>query len=102
MKKASLVFIPGHSGLSTNHAFAYGRPYVTLEGPSHAPELEYIEEGNNGFVLKEDVDANVSKIENLLVNRGVLEQFCENAKLKGMDLSVQNWVQQIKTSLLDE
>ena len=102
MKKASLVFIPGHSGLSINHAFAYGRPYVTLDGPSHAPELEYIEEDRNGFVLKEDIDANVNKIEDVLKNRSVLEQFCENAKLKGMDLSVQNWVQQIKTSLLDE
>lgn len=102
MERASVVFIPGHSGLSINHAFAYGRPYITLQGPSHAPELDYIEEGSNGYVLKGDIDSNIKTIENLLINRSVLEQFCKNAKQKGNELSVQNWVQQVKTSLLDE
>tara|TARA_Y100000385_G_scaffold284204_1_gene341785 strand:+ start:1462 stop:2553 length:1092 start_codon:yes stop_codon:yes gene_type:complete len=102
MERASVVFIPGHSGLSINHAFAYGRPYITLQGPSHAPELDYIDEGSNGYVLKGDIDSNIKTIENLLINRSVLEQFCEKAKLKGVELSVQNWVQQLRTSLLDE
>ena len=102
MEKASAVFIPGHSGLSINHAFAYGRPYITLQGPSHAPELSYIDSGNNGFVLKGNFESNLRKIENLLKNRIKLKQFCENAKLKGMGLSVQNWVQQLKSSLLYE
>ena len=97
-----MVFIPGHSGLSINHAFAYGRPYVTLQGASHAPELEYIEEGSNGYVLKGDIDSNMKTIENLLINRSVLEQFCKKAKQKGVELSVKNWVRQLRTSLLDE
>ena len=63
MKNASLVFIPGHSGLSVNHAFSYGRPYITLQGPSHAPELEYLDENKNGFVLDgNDFEANINTI----------------------------------------
>jgi len=102
MKKTSLVFIPGHSGLSINHAFLYGRPYVTLQGPSHAPELDYITEGENGYVLDDNFKSNIKTINTLLTNRSVLERFCNSAKQKGEYLSVQKWVEQMKNSLLNE
>lgn len=102
MKKASLVFIPGHSGLSVNHSFSYGRPYVTLQGPSHAPELDYLDEGENGYVLGNDFESNINTIKDLLTNRTVLERFCTNAKQKGDYLSVQKWVEQMKQSLIDD
>lgn len=101
MTKASFVFIPGHSGLSVSHAFSYGRPYVTLKGPSHAPELDYLENGTNGYLLQGDFESNTNTIANLLTNRSVLERFCNKAKQKGEYLSVQNWVNQIKRSLFD-
>lgn len=100
MKRASFVFIPGHSGLSVNHAFAYGRPYITIDGQSHAPEITYIENGKNGFVLKGDFNFNVLTIKSLLTNRQELEDFCVNANSKGKDLSVLNWVEKMKSSLL--
>jgi hypothetical protein len=102
MKKASLVFIPGHSGLSVNHAFSYGRPYVTLQGPSHAPELEYLDNGENGYLLDEDFETNCHTINNLLSNRTLLERFCENANQKGEYLSVQKWVEKMKQSLIND
>ena len=51
MSRSSIVFIPGHSGLSINHAFAYGRPYVTSDGPSQPPEVDYIINAVNGYFL---------------------------------------------------
>jgi glycosyltransferase involved in cell wall biosynthesis len=99
MTRAALVFIPGHSGLSVNHAFAYGRPYITLKGPSHAPELEYLDEAENGYVLDNDFASNINTITNLLTNRSVLERFCNSAQQKGEYLSVQKWVEQMKYSL---
>ena len=102
MSRVSIVFVPGHSGLSINHAFAYGRPYVTLQGLSHAPELDYIDVGVNGYILDNDFESNIITIKELLCNRNILEKFCKNAIAKGEYLSVQNWVKQIKTSLLNE
>lgn len=102
MNKASLVFIPGHSGLSVNHSFSYGRPYITLQGPSHAPELDYLDEGENGHILAENFESNIKTIEDLLTNRTVLERFCDNAKLKGEYLSVHKWVEQMKRSLIND
>lgn len=100
MKRAAFVFIPGNSGLSINHAFAYGRPYVTLKRKSHGPEISYIDKGVDGYVLEGDLDSNIKSIKNLLLNRELLEQFCNNAKRKGEKLSLQNWVSQMKSSLL--
>lgn len=102
MKRASIVFIPGHSGLSVNHAFLYGRPHVTLDGPSHAPELDYLDNGDNGYLLDGDFESNINTITNLLTNRPVLERFCNSAKRKGEYLSVQNWVEQMTQSLIHD
>ena len=102
MQRASLVFIPGHSGLSVNHAFSYGRPYVTLQGLSHAPELDYIDRGENGYVLDGDFESNCNTIKELLIERTKLERFCDNARDKGNYLSVQKWVEQMKQSLLND
>lgn len=102
MEKASLVFIPGHSGLSVNHAFSYGRPYITLQGSSHAPELDYLDEGINGYVLDGNFESNINTIQNLLTNRLLLEQFCDHAYQKGDYLSVEKWVEQMKRSLSDD
>lgn len=101
MSRTSLVFIPGHSGLSVNHAFAYGRAYVTLQGPSHAPELDYLTHGENGYILENDFESNVEKMSQLLTNREDLERFSLNAKQKGEYLSVEKWVQQMKQSLIN-
>jgi glycosyltransferase involved in cell wall biosynthesis len=102
MGRASIVFIPGHSGLSINHAFAYGRPYVTLQGPNHAPELEYIDRGENGYVLDGDFESNSNTIKDLLLDRIKLEQFCNSANLKSNYLSLQKWVEQMKKSLIND
>lgn len=102
LNRASLVFVPGHSGLSVNHAFAYGRPYVTLQGPTHAPELGYIDKGENGFVLEGDFESNIKAINELLTNKSALEQFCNKAKQKGDYLSIQKSVLQMRNSLMDE
>ncbi|WP_369997293.1 glycosyltransferase family 4 protein [Winogradskyella sp.] len=101
MQRASIVVVPGLSGLSINHAFAYGRPYITLIADKHGPEINYLDHGKNGYILSNN-DEIVTKISELLSNRQKLENFCLSANEKGKQLSVQNWVQQIKTSLIHE
>ncbi|MDD7886240.1 glycosyltransferase family 4 protein [Flavivirga sp. 57AJ16] len=101
IKRSSLVFIPGHTGLSINHAFAYGRPYVTLKG-AHAPEISYLENGINGYELNGNFKENINVLLNLLTDRELLNTFCLNAKTKGEILSTKNWVQQMRFNLLNE
>ena len=102
MSRASLVFIPGLSGLSINHAFAYGRPYLTLKADKHGPEISYLDQSENGYILNHNEDENINVISELLKDRELLIRFCDNAKSKGEQLSVKKWVSQLKSSLLHE
>jgi glycosyltransferase involved in cell wall biosynthesis len=45
------MVIPGYVGLAVNHAFAHGLPVVTCQSETHSPEIEYIEDSVNGFIL---------------------------------------------------
>lgn len=102
MTRSSLVFVPGHSGLSINHAFVYGRPYVTLEADKHGPEISYLIDGQNGFILGDNFQTNIEKLTGLLMDREKLNYFCQNAYTKGNEVSVEKWVAQMKNNLLDE
>ncbi|MFT7049603.1 MAG: glycosyltransferase involved in cell wall biosynthesis [Psychroserpens sp.] len=102
MNRSSLVFIPGLSGLSINHAFAYGRPYLTLQADKHGPEISYLKSGENGYLLKDNLEFAINTISSLIENKEMLHEFCENARQTGVQLSVQKWVEQIKFSLLHE
>jgi glycosyltransferase involved in cell wall biosynthesis len=101
MSRACFVFVPGHSGLSINHAFAYGRPYITVVSDKHPPEINYLIDGKNGYILGTNFTTNVQKLVDLLKDYNKLNQFCQNAKLKGEDLSIEKWVTQMKHSLSD-
>jgi glycosyltransferase involved in cell wall biosynthesis len=78
---ASDVFcLPGHIGLSIVDAFYCGLPIVTEE-VSHAPEIMYLKEGINGFVVpKGDVKQLASKLQLLLGNDVLREKFSREAK----------------------
>ena len=95
MKRASLVFVPGLAGLSVNHAFAYGRPYATLSAKRHGPEIGYLKNGKNGFIINNDLKI----LEDYLNSRQKIEEFCRSAHKTSKSLSVDSWVKQILSAL---
>ncbi|HVO63561.1 MAG TPA: glycosyltransferase [Terriglobales bacterium] len=52
-KIADICSIPGHVGLGLNQAFFWGLPMVTEHG-KQPPEIEYLHDGENGFIVPED------------------------------------------------
>jgi glycosyltransferase involved in cell wall biosynthesis len=56
LRIATAMVIPGKVGLAVNHAFAHGVPVITRHHHLHAPEVEYIEPGQNGLVIPGDFD----------------------------------------------
>ncbi len=52
-KMADICSIPGHVGLGLNQAFFWGLPMVTELG-NQPPEIEYLHDGENGFIVPED------------------------------------------------
>ncbi len=52
-KMADVCSIPGHVGLGLNQAFFWGLPMVTEQG-HQPPEIEYLRDGENGFIVPEN------------------------------------------------
>ncbi|MCS4098006.1 glycosyltransferase [Salinibacter ruber] len=55
---ADVLLNPGYIGLSANHAMCFGTPVITIQkgkdGPYHSPEIEHIDHGNTGIIVKKD------------------------------------------------
>jgi glycosyltransferase involved in cell wall biosynthesis len=99
MRRTHLVFVPGHSGLSIVHSFCYGKPYVTLAGRHHPPEIDYLEDRRNGLFLAGTFQENVAAIVQLLGDEKAYEGYCQRAFEKARSLSVANWCERIESAL---
>jgi len=103
MLNTHLVFLPGASGLSIVHSFCYGKPYITLKDcKSHGPEISYLEDGNNGLILDNDIIANTDRISSLLHDNKIYESMCHNAFNKARELSIDNWCFSIGNAVIDK
>jgi glycosyltransferase involved in cell wall biosynthesis len=79
-KMADICAIPGHVGLGLNQAFFWGLPVVTEQG-FQPPEIEYLKDGSNGFIVPEnDLQALREKIIYLIDNDEVRDIFSKNAR----------------------
>ena len=79
-KMADIFSIPGHVGLGVNQAFYWGLPVVTMEG-LQPPEIYYLINGRNGFIVPEnDLNELKKKILFLLENNDVRKEFSQNAR----------------------
>jgi glycosyltransferase involved in cell wall biosynthesis len=73
--------LPGAVGLSIVDAFYCGLPLVTEEGIDHGPEIMYLKPGVNGFMVpKGDTQALAEKLELLLHDDQLRQQFSRNAR----------------------
>ncbi len=79
-KASDLFCIPGDVGLGLNQAFYWGLPVVTEAG-LQPPEIHYLSEGKNGFIVPEnDISALKEKILLLLNDDSLRTEFSRNAK----------------------
>lgn len=94
---SDLMIMPGYVGLSIIHAFAFGLPMVTSRttaaGPFHAPEIEYLIEGENGVLCNMTKESYAETIGELLEDKKKLNGMQKNALHTAYnDASVENFV----------
>lgn len=69
---ADMMVMPGYLGLSVNHAFCFNCPVMSFEqqenGLFHSPEVEYVIDGETGFLLKNHTSNSIAEILNLYFN----------------------------------
>jgi glycosyltransferase involved in cell wall biosynthesis len=80
LSAADVFCIPGAVGLSIVDAFFCGVPFVTEAG-EESPEIMYLKDGVNGFVVeKDDITQLAAKLKLLLKDEAMREQFSQNAR----------------------
>ena len=96
MQPARVVFLPGYSGLTVNHAFAYGVPFVTLRSPAHKPEIDYVRPGENGYLLEpDDVGSNVDILCALLTDDALFARLARSAQMTAERLTMKAMVDNV-------
>ena len=57
LKSADISVMPGMTGLAIVHSFVLGKPYITVDSPYHSPEICYLQQGINGLMADNNLDA---------------------------------------------
>jgi glycosyltransferase involved in cell wall biosynthesis len=79
-KMSDVFCIPGANGLGLNLAMYWGLPCIAFAG-LHPPEIYYLKDGRNGFLIKDNSLKKLEeKIDLLLENKELYTQFSNNAK----------------------
>jgi glycosyltransferase involved in cell wall biosynthesis len=75
---AKVFIMPGLVGLGVLDSFVYGTPLVTTNYPLHSPEIEYLEDGVNGVMVKEtnSVEAYAKAVVRVLTDKA----YCDRLK----------------------
>lgn len=103
--KSRFTLNPGHSGLSIVQSFAYGKPYITFlvdetgKRINHPPEIEYIKNGYNGFLLNNDSGENISIMRNILSDDIYYKTLRGNCIKTYESLSMRIWSEQLINSI---
>lgn len=78
-KMSDIFCIPGKNGLGINQAMIWGLPVVTMQG-IHAPEIYYLTNNYNGFLVNDNYDQLQETLVNLLNNDDLLKRMSINAQ----------------------
>lgn len=77
--EADLILMPGRVGLVAVESFAARTPIVTTDWPHHAPEFDYLRNGENALVLAHDVSQYAAGVCELLRDPERLQRLASTA-----------------------
>lgn len=97
--EADLVLNPGLTGLAILDAFAAGLPYLTTIQPNHSPEIHYLQDGENGYMLAADESALVQAVRQLYQDPQLRFRLGQQARETARQFSLARMVQQATQSI---
>lgn len=98
-KISSIQIMPKLVGLCILDSFAMETPIITTDHPFHGPEIDYLENGKNGIMVKDDINEYSKTTANILKNKTYLE-LIEHGKLSAEIFTVENMAENFKNGIL--
>lgn len=90
---SDVVVLPSSGGLSVMTSFACGKPFIGSEEIEHGGIKDYVNHGENGFLVKENnVQDLTEKLLDLFLDNKKYIEMAKNAKLTSTKITVENMV----------
>jgi L-malate glycosyltransferase len=91
---SKLVLLPGSVGLAILDSFSLGVPIVTTQNPDQAPELDYLIDGVNGVLVKDNISPShyAQVVSDLITNDNKLSHFVKGCRDSAKKYTIENMV----------
>ena len=77
---SDLYIMPAYVGLGIIHAFCYGLPIITEFDENHGPEIQYLKNGVNGYMVEKDnIQALISIIRDIIMDEPTMNSLSTHA-----------------------
>jgi glycosyltransferase involved in cell wall biosynthesis len=97
---SDVVVLPSAGGLSVVQALACSKPFVGSEEIEHGGIKDYITNGVNGFLVKEnDILDLQNALFNLFSNKSIYDELCQNAYKKSKEITISKMVNGIENAI---
>ena len=98
-KIARIQLMPYYLGLGIVDSFALETPIITTSNPFHGPEIDYLENGKNGYMTNDNIEEYSAKVVEILKDRSYLK-LIEGCKLSAEKITLEVMVDNFKEGIL--
>jgi len=91
--------MPYFVGLGFVDSFALETPIITTSNPFHGPEIDYLENGKNGFMTNDNIEDYSAKVVETLKDRSYLD-LIDGCKLSAEKITLEIMVDNFKEGIL--
>jgi len=103
LRSAQLMLMPGRVGLAAVDSFASETPIVTTRWPFHAPEFEYLRDGENSIVCEDSPEVFADRLVRTLADQATLDVLTAGCRVDAdkytVDAMVENFTKGIREAL---
>ena len=97
---AQCLAVTGVAGLNVLDAMAVGLPVVVPARADHSPEIAYVRDGVNGWIVPDDIDQMAAACHRLLTDADLRQRMSEQARLTASRSDVQEVASRLLNSAL--
>lgn len=98
-KISQIQLLPYYVGLGIVDSFASETPVITTTNPFHGPEIEYLENGVNGLISKDNIEDYYQTVIDCIRNKTYLN-LMEGCKISADKLTMDTMVQNFKNGVI--
>ena len=100
LKAADIFLLPGRVGLAILDCFAAQLPLLTVRLAIHGPEIEYLQQGVNGFMVEPDEATYASTVVRILRDPSLLQRMRDGAAHSAGKYSVESMVANFRSGII--